>query len=110
MAFRRLVSFRSPSNQIVYHHQAFSSADEFRRAYHNGTLKTVEGDHQRHVESDWSSRKRRGATRDLDDRAGPRLVSFAGPRFRVDVERAFVSWMGWQMYLGFNRDMVSTVR
>jgi primary-amine oxidase len=26
-------------------------------------------------------------------------------RYRVDRERQYISWLGWGLYLGFNRDM-----
>lgn len=47
-----------------------------------------------------------GPRRDLDHLAGPRTVPFSGLRFRVDSEQQFISWMGWEFYLGFDRDMV----
>jgi hypothetical protein len=50
-----------------------------------------------------------GARRDLDHLEGPRSVPFSGLRFRVDQQNQFVSWMGWEMYLGFSRDMVSVL-
>ena len=46
-----------------------------------------------------------GPQRDLDHLPGPRSVSFAGLRFRVDRDQQYVSWMGWGVYLGFDRDM-----
>lgn len=57
------------------------------------------------VDPSWSTRKRRGPQRDLDHLPGPRSVSFAGLRYRVDRERQYISWMGWGLYLGFDRDM-----
>lgn len=42
---------------------------------------------------------------DLDHLPGPRTVPFAGLRFRVDEKRRYISWMGWGMYLGFDREM-----
>ncbi len=55
----------------------------------------------------WATRHRPKylAARDLDHLPGPRQVSFAGLRFRVDADLQYVSWMGWGMYLGFDRDM-----
>lgn len=47
-----------------------------------------------------------GTRRELDHLPGPRHVTFNGPRFRVDKEKQFVTWMGWSFYLGFDRDMV----
>ncbi|KAK1234331.1 hypothetical protein PQX77_002470 [Marasmius sp. AFHP31] len=89
--------------KVVYNNQFFDSVGSFLEAYQNGTL-------ERYPPSipssdSWSSRKRVGERRDLDDLPGPRAVSFAGLRFRVDKERQYVSWMGWGMYLGFDRDM-----
>ena len=57
------------------------------------------------VDSSWATRERLGVPRDLDHLAGPRTVSFSGLRFRVDRKTQYVSWMGWGMYLGFDRDM-----
>ncbi|THU91038.1 amine oxidase catalytic domain-containing protein [Dendrothele bispora CBS 962.96] len=89
--------------KIVYNNQLFNSSDDFLHAYRNGTLErpTVSDP----SDASWSSRKRVGSVRDLDDLPGPRSVSFAGLRFRVDRDRQYVSWMGWGMYLGFDRDM-----
>jgi primary-amine oxidase len=41
----------------------------------------------------------------LDERAGPRQVSFNGPRYRVDKDNQWLTWMGWAFYLSFARDM-----
>ncbi|KAK7029377.1 hypothetical protein VNI00_014631 [Paramarasmius palmivorus] len=87
--------------KIVYGKQLFTSLESFLEAYRNGTLE------RRRVDGDvsWSTRKRVGSPRDLDHLPGPRSVSFAGLRFRVDRAKQYVSWMGWGMYLGFDRDM-----
>lgn len=73
-------------------------------AFHNGSLKripVIDPD----IDLSYSTRKRIGAQRDLDYLPGPRSVSFAGLRFRVDRNLQYVSWMGWGLYLGFDRDM-----
>ena len=89
---------------MVYNHQIFKSLDEFLESYRNGTLIRTTITPQSSDYS-WSSRKRVGQQRDLDHLPGPRSVSFAGLRFRVDRATQYVSWMGWGMYLGFDRDM-----
>ena len=92
----------------MYNHQVFNSVDEFMTAFRNGTLKRLpERPDQDPSQGDWSTRKRPQpyAPRDLDHLPGPRQVSFAGLRFRVDRALQYVSWMGWGMYLGFDRDM-----
>ncbi|KZO98363.1 amine oxidase catalytic domain-containing protein [Calocera viscosa TUFC12733] len=89
--------------KIVYNHQIFSSNEEFIEAYRNGTLKTLPYPDEK--DPSWSSRQRRGPAPDLDDRAGPRSVSFNGLRYRVDRANQFISWMGWRFFLGFDRDM-----
>jgi primary-amine oxidase len=98
--------------KIVYNHQVFSSTADFIAAWKNKTLKRLparpDQDPREGGDPDaWSTRRRPpGAQdRDLDDLPGPRSVSFAGLRFRVDRATQFVSWMGWQMFLGFDRDM-----
>lgn len=83
----------------------FSSTEEFVQAFHNGTLIRHPEQADPSLDHSWTQRKRIGVDRDLDDLPGPRSVSFAGLRFRVDQERQYVSWMGWGMYLGFDRDM-----
>jgi primary-amine oxidase len=96
--------------QIVYNHQTFNSTDAFVRAYRSGTLRRLpkrpDQDPSR-TDYAWSTRKRPAGARDrdLDDRPGPRSVSFAGVRFRLDKKQGYVSWMGWGVYLGFDRDM-----
>jgi primary-amine oxidase len=88
----------------VYNHQVFNSPEAFMEAFHNGSLKRVpviDPD----TDLSYSTRKRIGAQRDLDYLPGPRSVSFAGLRFRVDYDLQYVSWMGWGLYLGFDRDM-----
>ncbi|KAK7031010.1 hypothetical protein VNI00_013800 [Paramarasmius palmivorus] len=88
--------------KIVYNDQLFNSTEDFLGAYSNGSLSrppAFTGD------PSWSSRKRVGPIRDLDHLPGPRSVSFAGLRFRVDKEKQYITWMGWGMYLGFDRDM-----
>lgn len=55
---------------------------------------------------EWSTRTRPDyPVRDLDNLPGPRSVSFAGVRFRLDRKLQYISWMGWGMYFGFERDM-----
>lgn len=91
-------------SQLVYNQQIFHSMDDFLSAYHNGTL--IRTPPRPDVEDpSWATRKRVGEPRDLDHLPGPRSVSFAGLRFRVDKARQYISWMGWGMYLGFDRDM-----
>ncbi|KAF9266153.1 amine oxidase catalytic domain-containing protein [Marasmius fiardii PR-910] len=88
--------------KVVYNNQYFNNTSAFVEAYHNGSLKHLPSPPP---DGTWSSRKRRGSRRDLDHLPGPRAVSFAGKRFRVDKELGYVSWMGWGMYVGFDRDM-----
>ncbi|OJA18091.1 hypothetical protein AZE42_04164 [Rhizopogon vesiculosus] len=90
--------------KIVYNHQVFDTSESFMEAFHNGSLKRVPLASP-DADLSYSTRKRIGAQRDLDHLPGPRAVSFAGLRFRVDRDLQYVSWMGWGMYLGFDRDM-----
>ncbi|KAF8805988.1 amine oxidase catalytic domain-containing protein [Phlegmacium glaucopus] len=91
--------------KFVYHNQVFSSAESFLEAFNNGTLirHTEQADPK--ADYSWPQRQRKGHDRDLDHLPGPRSVSFAGLRYRVDRERQYISWLGWGMYLGFTRDM-----
>ncbi|KAH9937934.1 amine oxidase catalytic domain-containing protein [Amylocystis lapponica] len=92
--------------KIVYNHQIFQNTDDFLAAFRNGTLKRLPSRPDQNSNVDWSTRKRPDVPqRDLDHLPGPRAVSFAGLRFRVDRALQYVSWMGWSMYLGFDRDM-----
>ncbi|TFK32677.1 amine oxidase catalytic domain-containing protein [Crucibulum laeve] len=90
--------------KVVYNHQSFPSTASFLDAFHNGTLARLPRRPDQ-KDSTWTQRKRVGKPRDLDHLPGPRSVSFAGLRFRVDKARQYVSWMGWGMYLAFDRDM-----
>ena len=86
----------------------FNSTEQFLAAYKDGTLKRLPQRPDQDPSSvDWSTRKRPQpeSLRDLDHLPGPRSVSFGGLRFRVDRALQYVSWMGWGMYLGFDRDM-----
>lgn len=95
--------------QLVYDKQVFSSTTAFLEAFHNGTLKPLPpvDDPSSNDTHPWSSRYRPDPSfkLDLDHLPGPRSVPFAGLRFRVDERIKYVSWMGWGMYLGFDRDM-----
>ncbi|THH32251.1 hypothetical protein EUX98_g1956 [Antrodiella citrinella] len=91
--------------KVVYNHQVFSSVDDFLGAYNNGTLKRQPQAVHDGMDDKWTTRERPGPQRDLDNLPGPRTVSFAGLRFRVDRARQYISWMGWGLYLGFDRDM-----
>ncbi|KAJ6507694.1 amine oxidase catalytic domain-containing protein [Mycena vitilis] len=92
--------------RMVYNRQMFTTTEEFLEAYSNGTLKrSSRPDAPKAEEESWSGRERRGLKRDLDERAGPRQVSFNGPRYRVDRDNQWVSWMGWAFFLSFGRDM-----
>ena len=91
----------------MYNHQIFPTVDSFLEAYRNGTLRRLPSRPDQTTDTDWSTRFRPNTStiRDLDDLPGPRQVSFAGLRFRVDRALQYVSWMGWGLYLGFDRDM-----
>ncbi|KAF9035083.1 amine oxidase catalytic domain-containing protein [Hymenopellis radicata] len=91
--------------KVVYNHQVFNSTEDFLSAFKNGTLVRIPDRPDDKADYSWTTRKRVGAQRDLDHLPGPRSVSFAGLRFRVDRARQYISWMGWSMYLGFDRDM-----
>ncbi|KIJ69836.1 hypothetical protein HYDPIDRAFT_104468 [Hydnomerulius pinastri MD-312] len=92
--------------KIVYNHQVFDTTESFMEALRNGTLKRASlPPASEELDLSWSTRKRIGPQRDLDHLPGPRSVSFAGLRFRVDRDLQYVSWMGWGLYLGFDRDM-----
>jgi primary-amine oxidase len=92
--------------QLVYNHQIFPDIDSFLEAYHNGTLQRLPSRPDQKNDTDWSTRHRpKGEPRDLDHLPGPRQVSFAGLRFRVNKQLQYVSWLGWGLYLGFDRDM-----
>jgi len=95
----------SSTLQLVYHNQSFPTTQSFLEAFNNGTLIRHTEQSNPAADYSWTQRKRIGPARDLDHLPGPRSVSFAGLRFRVDRERQYVSWMGWGMYLGFGRDM-----
>lgn len=86
----------------MYNYQIFPSTAEFLAAFHNGTLERSPRDPS---PPSWTTRHKVGVQRDLDHLPGPRSVSFAGLRFRVDREQQYVSWMGWGMYMAFDRDM-----
>ncbi|KAI5475104.1 hypothetical protein MNV49_001929 [Pseudohyphozyma bogoriensis] len=89
--------------RLVYNHQIFPSMEAFNAAWLSKTL--VRSPKVLVEDSDWATRTRKGHKRDLDHLAGPRSVSFDGPRFRADLEEQFITWMGWSMHLGFTRDM-----
>ena len=91
----------------MYNRQIFASIPEFVDAYNNGTLKRLPP-RPEHDDPSWSTRKppsMANKQRDLDWLPGPRSVSFAGLRFRVDYATQYISWLGWGMYFGFDRDM-----
>ncbi|PBK93948.1 amine oxidase catalytic domain-containing protein [Armillaria gallica] len=90
--------------KVVYNHQVFNSTESFMGAFRNGTLVRLP-ERPENKDPSWTTRKRVGKQRDLDHLPGPRSVSFAGLRFRVDKARQYITWMGWSMYLGFDRDM-----
>ncbi|EGO02293.1 hypothetical protein SERLA73DRAFT_86572 [Serpula lacrymans var. lacrymans S7.3] len=91
--------------KVVYNHQIFETVESFLESFYNGTLKRIPPIKDEDVDLSFSTRKRVGPQRDLDDLPGPRSLSFAGLRYRVNRELQFVSWMGWGLYLGFDRDM-----
>ncbi|RXK35243.1 hypothetical protein M231_07497 [Tremella mesenterica] len=86
--------------KIMHDSKIYHSVEEIIIAWKQGLLKRFKPDL-----SSWASRQIRGRQRDLDDRQGPRSVQFSGPRFRVDIKEDWVSWMGWNFYLSFERDM-----
>ncbi|KAF8324260.1 copper amine oxidase [Cantharellus anzutake] len=88
--------------KLMYNHQVYGSKEEFVESFNNGSMKITE---PLPPNSTWFERRRKGRRRELDHLAGPRHVSFDGPRFRVNKDKQFVTWMGWSFYLGFDRDM-----
>ncbi|KAH7912931.1 copper amine oxidase, partial [Hygrophoropsis aurantiaca] len=91
--------------KLVYNHQVFDTSESFMEAFHNGSLERIAPVTEKDADLSWSTRKRVGAQRDLDHLPGPRSISSSGLRFRVDRDLQYVSWMGWGLYLGFDRDM-----
>ncbi|KAI0260015.1 copper amine oxidase [Gloeopeniophorella convolvens] len=91
--------------KVVYDGQVFPTIAAFRDAWHAGLLRRRP--RLEEADAEWSTRRRpqTAPPRDLDELPGPRQVSFGGLRFRVDRAAQYVSWMGWGMYLGFDRDM-----
>lgn len=85
---------------FVHDRKIYTTVDELREAWLYGTMKRTPV-----APYDWATRSIKGERRDLDDRAGPRMVQFDGPRYRLDTEEQYVSWMGWAFYLSFERDM-----
>lgn len=64
--------------KVFYNSQLFHSMDEFHAAWKDGSLKRSQKPLSPEVDSDWSSRSRKGKKRDLDDIAGARSVSVSG--------------------------------
>lgn len=89
--------------KVVYHNQSFTSLSSFLDAYTKNTL--IRFPLPSFDNNTWATRKRIGKPRELDTLPGPRSVSFAGLRFKVDKKQGYVSWLGWGMYLSFDRDM-----
>lgn len=87
--------------RIVYNNQVFNSIDKFTTAYKSGSLKR--GVKPDLINQDWSTRKRTGNARALDKRPTPHNVVFGGSRIKADKNAQYVEWMGWSLYLGFNR-------
>ncbi|QRV73246.1 primary-amine oxidase [Ceratobasidium sp. AG-Ba] len=88
--------------KIVYDNQVFTSTDAFVEAYNSGNLQRgIKPDLK---DQDWSTRKKMGKARALDDRVAPRSVLFKGNRIKTDKTQQYVEWMGWSFYLGFNCD------
>ncbi|THU91056.1 amine oxidase catalytic domain-containing protein [Dendrothele bispora CBS 962.96] len=97
--------------KIVYNWQMFGSVEEFVGAWRDGTLirtSLPSSPSSSTSSTNWTTRDRllsNGHPRDLDHLPGPRSVSFAGLRFRVDFATQYISWMSWGFYLSFDRDM-----
>lgn len=65
--------------KVWYNSQLFDSIADFRQAWEDGTLKKSDKPDIKDV--DWSTRKRTGKLRDLDEKAGPRQVSVSGDAY-----------------------------
>lgn len=85
--------------KMVYNRQVFRTTSEFMEAFNNGTLKrSTHPDEDAKSGADlpgddtWATRERKGNKRELDERAGPKSVSFDGPRYKADKKEGFVSW------------------
>ncbi|KAH8919795.1 amine oxidase catalytic domain-containing protein [Atractiella rhizophila] len=89
--------------KVVHDRRVFDSLDAFEAAFHAGELKRAPLPFD--PSDAWATRHKRGAPRDLEELPGPRSVSFNKPRFRVDREKGEVQWLGWEFWLGFERDM-----
>lgn len=88
-------------SKIVHNKTLYPSIDAFLAAWKEGKgVKAIPEE-----PPEWSTRVRRNRTRELDDRPGPRSVSPGGARYKIDKEEQWVSWLGWEFYLSFERDM-----
>jgi primary-amine oxidase len=88
-------------SKVVHNHTLYNNVDDFLQAWKAGhTVKSPPED-----PFDWATRVRRKRDRPLDDRPGPRSFLPGGARYRVDEKEQWVSWMGWELFIGFERDM-----
>ncbi|KAK4686906.1 hypothetical protein P7C73_g3209, partial [Tremellales sp. Uapishka_1] len=88
---------------IIHDKQKYDSIAAIRQAWEEGRLKKHRS--TKEDQSDWATRSIKGKKRELDDRAGPRSVEFDGKRYKVDFKEDWISWMGWELFIGFERDM-----
>ncbi|WVW86168.1 hypothetical protein I302_108209 [Kwoniella bestiolae CBS 10118] len=86
---------------IVHNRKVYNSTESLFTAWKAGELVRPPPAEM----SNWATRLPTGKARDLDDRAGPRTVQFDGGRYRVDRKEGWISWMGWEFFTSFERDM-----
>lgn len=86
---------------IVHNNKIYENTTCLRSAWVKGELKRTSLDD----DTSWTTRRVKGKTLDLDDRAGPRQMNFDGIRYRVDFKENYLTWMGWSLYMNFERDM-----
>lgn len=84
---------------IVHNKTLYPSPTAFLDAWRNATLHRA----PKEGPSEWATRKPREGRRELDDLPGPRQVGQG--RYAIDLKEQWVKWMGWDFFIGFERDM-----
>ncbi|KAJ4370723.1 hypothetical protein N0V83_005244 [Neocucurbitaria cava] len=79
----------------------YESTDQFRNATFSGTFQKP----QPNVDGNWTSTDKHGDPLPLDELPPPVSVAQGTPRFKLDTNEDYVSWMDFSFYFSVSRDV-----
>jgi primary-amine oxidase len=109
--FKANITGRDPNNYSAmkwfYGNKLYDSTEEFVDAFEKGEIAVLK---QTDIaDSSWTNPSYVSGGRDLDDKLAPFTVEPNGRRWRFSEEQRYFTWMDWEFYVSWTRDVGLTL-